>query len=83
MKIFPTIGGLLVALVILVPVLTFCATVSPNVPDQRLIGHMEGLDRFVGMSRDEIVKQRTKVQEVATELTIAPDGRVTGHVGGA
>ncbi len=83
MKTSPWIARMLTTLALLLPVLTSCATASPAVPDQRLIGHWEGLDRFGGMSRDEIVKQRTKVQDVETELTIAPDGRVTGHVGGA
>ena len=82
MKTFRPFARLLAALV-LVPLFTSCATAGSAVPDQRLIGHWEGQDRFDGMSRDEIVQHRAKVQDVETEFSIAADGRVTGHVGGA
>jgi hypothetical protein len=79
----PYIFRWLAALVLLLPVLTSSAADGGRVPDPRLVGQWQGHDQFYGMSYDEIAKHQVTVQPVITELVIAADGRVTGHVGGA
>lgn len=67
---------------ILLAALTSCAG-SPTVPGKRLVGKWHGQDRFSGMSYEEVTKKKVKIQDVETLVIIAPDGKVTGHVGGA
>jgi len=69
----------LAALTLLLPILTVCA----DVPAPTLTGAWYGTNRFGGIIYEEIKTHRVSAQPVVTDLTIAPDGTVTGHVGGA
>jgi hypothetical protein len=83
MKATPRLARLVAALAIPVTVLTSCAIGKPTVPDQRLVGQWHGLDRFNGISYQEIVQHKVEIQMVDTTLNISTNATVTGQVGGA
>jgi hypothetical protein len=81
MNMNPRLASLIVLLALLLPVLASRADEVATVSS--LAGQWHGTSRFTGISYAEATQKKVAAQDVATALTIAADGRVTGHVGGA
>jgi hypothetical protein len=47
------------------------------------VGQWNASDRFFGMNREEIVSKRVGTRYVETALTISPEGKAEGRIGGA